>query len=231
MIACIGALTPSRRPGYSPAPVIDLRWALEGARATRRSGTRWVACPLTVLQTAVEESKSDEANLPAESDSPEANPRVSRAYEDQGWESSLEAPPGEGSKTAGRRHAVEVAKAMRTGRFRRTDRLLRNREYRYVARRGRRAVGEGFVVLVVGGSKTDRDTPRRLGVTMSRKVGGAVVRNRLKRQVRTWFRRSRARLSAGSEVVVIGRRSAAGQSSRKIESTLDELLITATRQR
>jgi ribonuclease P protein component len=76
-----------------------------------------------------------------------------------------------------------------TGRFRRTDRLRRSIEFERVTRRGRRARGAAFVVLVaprVGSSADVQAT--RLGVTVSRKVGDAVVRNLVKRRIREWFR-------------------------------------------
>ncbi len=50
--------------------------------------------------------------------------------------------------------------------------------------------------------------PRRLGVTVPKKVGGAVVRNRIKRLVREAFRQERAALPDGCRVVVNARHSA-----------------------
>jgi ribonuclease P protein component len=45
----------------------------------------------------------------------------------------------------------------------------------------------------------------RLGITVSRKVGGAVVRNRVKRWVRDCFRRRRAEFPKGLDLVVVAR--------------------------
>ena len=64
---------------------------------------------------------------------------------------------------------------------------------------------------------------RRIGITASRKVGGAVVRNRFKRRVRDWFRRSRAQLPEDVDVVVIARPGAARLTAAEIGGGLSEL--------
>lgn len=62
------------------------------------------------------------------------------------------------------------------------------------------------MILVCPGSDPGR---ARLGLTVSRKVGNAVVRNRVKRRVREWFRHEGRALTEGFELVVIARRPAA----------------------
>lgn len=61
-----------------------------------------------------------------------------------------------------------------------------------------------FIFLVAPGP-TQQTSPR-LGITASRRVGNAVVRNRAKRLVREAFRATRALLPAGLDLVVIVRR-------------------------
>ena len=53
-----------------------------------------------------------------------------------------------------------------------------------------------------------------MGVTVSRKVGGAVLRNRVKRWIRECYRRRADEFPAGMDVVVVARpdAAAAGQS-------------------
>lgn len=61
-----------------------------------------------------------------------------------------------------------------------------------------------FVFLLQAG---DANAPARLGITASRKVGNAVVRNRSKRLVREAFRATRALWPSGISVVIIVKRS------------------------
>jgi len=110
-----------------------------------------------------------------------------------------------------------------TGRFGAGDRLLRASEFRTVGQEGRRAADACFVVLV-----RDRDAGApsptvRVGITVSRKVGPAVVRNRVKRRVREWFRSARAGMRPGIDLVVIARRTAGERSWRELDATLGAL--------
>ena len=62
----------------------------------------------------------------------------------------------------------------------------------------------------------------RLGVTLSRKVGNAVVRNQARRRIRDIFRRRRELLAAGYDVVVHTRPEIAGQPRAILEASFEE---------
>ncbi|MCP4241060.1 MAG: ribonuclease P protein component [bacterium] len=95
--------------------------------------------------------------------------------------------------------------------------------------RGRRVVKREVVVVVAPTvARLDGDA-RRLGITVSRRVGGAVVRNRLKRWVREWFRVARQSLVAGSDVLVIVRRPAVSLSVQAFRTVLDRSLAEVAR--
>jgi ribonuclease P protein component len=71
----------------------------------------------------------------------------------------------------------------------------------------RKAPGPSFVVLA--SPRDDGAGETRLGIVASKKVGNAVQRNRAKRLVREVFRRHRAALPPGLDLVVIARPRAA----------------------
>lgn len=120
-------------------------------------------------------------------------------------------------------------------RLRRSDRLLASRDFARVARHGERAASRELVMLVaparIPSGRTPTSPVRRIGITASRKVGGAVVRNRVKRGVRDWFRRSRQELPADVDVVVIARPGAGRLSGGEISERLSSLAHRARRSR
>ncbi len=65
------------------------------------------------------------------------------------------------------------------------ERLRRRHEFLAVARRGRRSAAPGVVLQAWRREGDDDQTaPVRVGFTVSRKVGGSVVRNRARRRLR-----------------------------------------------
>ncbi|HEY8370081.1 MAG TPA: ribonuclease P protein component [Thermodesulfobacteriota bacterium] len=60
----------------------------------------------------------------------------------------------------------------------------------------------------------------RLGLIVPRKIGGAVVRNRVKRRLREWFRALRPELPEGLDLIVIARPGAERLSGRALAAEL-----------
>jgi len=106
--------------------------------------------------------------------------------------------------------------------FTRAQRIRKRDEFVHAQRRGVPARGRYAVVLVCARVDT---APARLGVVASRKVGGAVRRNRSKRLVREWFRL--AGVPAGLDVVVIADARMADATASELARDLDALLTRA----
>lgn len=72
--------------------------------------------------------------------------------------------------------------------------------------------------------RTERaELPSRIGLTVSGKVGGAVVRNRVRRRLRELYRAHREFLPPGLEVVVIARAGSAGASWAQLSRSFERL--------
>lgn len=96
-------------------------------------------------------------------------------------------------------------------------RLHLNRQFSYVYRRGMRANSKDLSLLYV------KNQQKRVGFSVSKKVGVAVVRNRTKRRLRECFRHRMAELRNGFYVVV-ARPSAAEKSYAELCQSVDYLV-------
>jgi ribonuclease P protein component len=106
--------------------------------------------------------------------------------------------------------------------LRRAARLRDARDFGRVNRTGVRRAGRHFVAVVAPAGPGSVEAPR-LGLAVSRRVGNAVARNRVKRRVREWFRRERSSLPAGTDWVVIARAGAAELDAAAVVRELSEL--------
>ncbi len=88
--------------------------------------------------------------------------------------------------------------------FTKADRLRKRPEFLRLAHSGRRVHGRHFLLNGLP-SAAGRS---RLGITVTKKVGPAVTRNRIKRYCREFFRRHRHRFPGHWDINIIARRSA-----------------------
>jgi ribonuclease P protein component len=98
----------------------------------------------------------------------------------------------------------------------REDRVRKSGEYDRVRKAGASARGKILVLF-----ELPNGTPRRrLGIAVSKAVGNAVVRNKVKRLIREAFRMGRGTLAVGCDILVVARAAAAeatyGQIAREI---------------
>jgi ribonuclease P protein component len=112
-------------------------------------------------------------------------------------------------------------------------RLRLSRDFDAAVRRGRRAGRRTLVVhaavttVPLGGddaSVSAAEAPARVGLIVSRAVGPAVTRNRVKRRLRAAMRPRLDSLPPGSLVVLRANPPAAGASARELVDDLDSAL-------
>jgi len=107
-------------------------------------------------------------------------------------------------------------------------RLSRSAEFERVYRQGRSTANRHLVLYTFPNDTTERP---RLGLSVSRKVGGAVERNRVKRLLREAFAQTEANLRAGQDVVVVARPGAGELAGREglagVTGSLEELIARA----
>ena len=108
--------------------------------------------------------------------------------------------------------------------FSKRMRLLKSPEFRCVFKRRRSAADD---VLVVYAIRNDIGWAR-LGLSVSRKVGNAVVRNRWKRFIREAFRTHQTEIPAGYDYVVIPR-ATASPTFESVAKSLHQLTVRASK--
>ena len=109
---------------------------------------------------------------------------------------------------------------------RKRRRLSRSGEFDRVYREGRSHASRHLVVYAF--PRSDDETEPRLGISVGRKLGGAVERNRIKRLLRDAFWSTAGELSPGHDFVIVAR-PAAGELEGEdaIERALRAVLVEA----
>ena len=112
------------------------------------------------------------------------------------------------------RGAMTRAADQPTFRFPAARRLQLSREFDRVRHEGRTVRGG---LLMLGALRPEGEGAFRVGLITSRRVGGAVVRNRVRRRLREIVRRHQPALASGLWLVVIARPAAGRASSAALE--------------
>jgi ribonuclease P protein component len=120
------------------------------------------------------------------------------------------------------------------------ERIRKKKDFDRVHRYGSRLFTKNFTVILLDSKRspdgisvfdTDGKTlmpagvRRRLGITVSKKVGNAVIRNRYKRLLREFFRRNKDRLPESRDILVIVKKNASAHSYHDVCTELGAILF------
>ena len=98
-------------------------------------------------------------------------------------------------------------------------RLLKRAEFLTLSTQGKKIHTGFFLALVL-----DRDKQHnRIGITVSKKVGNAVTRNRIKRIIREYFRLRKHSIPGTRDINIIAKKGLATLSNRQTVEKLDKL--------
>jgi len=107
--------------------------------------------------------------------------------------------------------------------FPRAHRVRRRPDFQHAYDSGRRLQGKFMAMFVVPNGRTID----RLGVAVSRKLGNAAVRNRMKRLTREVFRRNK--MAVGLDIVVVPRREMLDASFASLDADYRDILARRDR--
>jgi len=110
------------------------------------------------------------------------------------------------------------------GRSRPRGRITRSGDFDAVYQRGRSAAGRHLVLYAFARPDAPRGAPPRLGLSVSRKIGGSVERNRVKRVLREQFAALSPDLPAGTDFVAIARPGLAAYLEERGSAAVGERL-------
>lgn len=104
-----------------------------------------------------------------------------------------------------------------------SQRIKKNKEFQTVFKKGKSFANRQFIVYVL-----KSDQPEfRIGLSVSKKVGNAVTRNRIKRYIRQTFLELENDLLPNADYVIIARQQAATLDFHESKKSLEHVLKVA----
>ena len=103
-------------------------------------------------------------------------------------------------------------------------RLKKNSDFQFVFRTGVSKANRQFVVYYTNQPKIDHF---RIGISVSKRVGNAVTRNRIKRYIRELMRQMDDQISGKMDYVIIARKPTADMDFREMKKSLAHVLKRA----
>jgi len=103
--------------------------------------------------------------------------------------------------------------------FPKTDRILKRSQFIKLSLLGKVVQTRYFIALFIDGEASNN----RIGITVSKKVGNSVERNRVKRVVREYYRHKRGIIAGNRDINIIARKYISCLSNAQIPQELDKL--------
>lgn len=105
-----------------------------------------------------------------------------------------------------------------------SHRLKKNEEFQVVFQQGTSVANRQFVVYTL---KKEGQVTFRVGISVSKKIGKAVVRNRLKRYIREVLTGLEEHIASGYDLVIISRQGVEKLSFQEVRNSLIHVLKRA----
>jgi ribonuclease P protein component len=99
-----------------------------------------------------------------------------------------------------------------------SQKISKRADFQKILREGKKVHTKHFIVVCC---KADHGTVR-LGLAVSRKVGNAVKRNRVKRVIREFFRRNKSLFAISSDAVIIAKQGAHELSYQQVTAEMEK---------
>lgn len=110
---------------------------------------------------------------------------------------------------------------MKSSSLTKKERILKRADFINLNLHGKRYYTKNFIVII----KPNRGDITRLGLTVSKRVGNSVIRNRMKRLIREFFRLHKHAIPKGYDVMVVALRESHTLNVAKVQEELASLLI------
>lgn len=101
------------------------------------------------------------------------------------------------------------------------ERIRKRKQYVIIYQQGKRSYSENFTAVVC----QNQLGTKRLGIAVSKKVGGAVKRNRAKRLIREFFRLNKLKFSASRDFVIVVKKDISSLTYQDVCRELESLLF------
>lgn len=105
--------------------------------------------------------------------------------------------------------------------MRKAYRVKKNDDFQAVFRKGRSVANRQFVVYAL---QKEGQPKFRIGLSVSKKIGNAVMRNQIKRYIREVFRELKDDIRNGYDYVIIARKPAAEMNYHEVKKSLQHVL-------